>query len=98
MEYMACGRPVIASYTSGHKDILTDENSLPLKNLNEFKLFEDNKKLLVDWEEPDIDEIIAKIEYAYFNRDKIKQIGKNAGEFMKKFTWEKSAEALLKYV
>ncbi len=97
MEYMACGKPVIASYTSGHTDILTDENSLPLTHMKEFKLYDDNKNLFADWEEPDIDEIIAKIEYAYFNRENIKQIGKKAGEFMKSFTWKASAETLMKY-
>ncbi len=97
MEYMACGKPVIASYTSGHTDILTEENSLPLRHLHEFKLYDDNKNLFADWEEPDIDEIIAKIEYAYFNREKIKQVGKKAGEFMKSFTWKASAETLMKY-
>ena len=98
MEYMACGKPVIASYTSGHTDILTEENSVPLKNLHQFKLHDDNKNLIANWEEPDIDEIIDKLEYAYFNREKIKQIGKRAGEFMKNFTWEASAERLMKFL
>ena len=97
MEYMACGKPVIASFNSGHKDILTDSNSFLLKNMHEFKLF-DNKTLIADWEEPDIDEIIAKLEYAYYNRDALKQVGQKAGEYMKDYTWEKSADSLLKIV
>ena len=98
MEYMACGKPVIASYNSGHKDILTKENSIRLERMHEFKLFGEDKSLTADWEEPDLDEIIAKLEYAYFNRDEIKQTGKNAGEFMKKYTWENTAETLIKYI
>ncbi len=98
MEYMACGKPVIASYNSGHKDILTPENSLRLEHMHEFKLYNDNKELIADWEEPDIDEIIAKLEYAYLNRQEIKHIGIRGGEFMKKYTWKNSAESLLKYL
>ena len=97
MEYMACGKPVVASFNSGHKDILTDNNSLRLEHMHEFKLYDNNKRLVADWEEPDIDEIISKLEYAYLNRDKIKQIGKTAGEFLKQFSWKDSAESLLKY-
>ncbi|MFZ0452251.1 MAG: tetratricopeptide repeat protein [Ignavibacteriaceae bacterium] len=95
MEYMACGKPVIASYNSGHKDILTKDNSLLVEEMHEFKLFDDNKKLIADWEDPDFDEIISKLEYAYYNRNAIMQIGKKAGEDMKDYTWEKSAESLL---
>ena len=95
---MACGKPVIASFNSGHKDILTEDNSIPIKKMDEFRLFDDNKKLIADWEEPDIDEIISKLEYAYFNREEIKKIGKNAGEFMKKYTWERSADSLMKII
>ncbi len=98
MEYMACGKPVIASFNSGHKDILTPNNSLPLKEMHEFKLFDDNKKLIADWEEPDLDEIISKLEYAYNNRDAIKKIGKKAGEYMKDYTWEKTTDSLLRIV
>jgi len=98
MEYMACAKPVIASYNTGHKDILTKENSLMLERMQEFKIYDKNKKLIADWEEPYIDEIIAKLEYAYYNRDSIKEIGKNAGEFMKRFTWKASAENLLKFI
>ena len=87
MEYMACGKPVIASFNSGHKDILTESNSLSLKYMHEFKLYDDNKQLIADWEEPDIDEIVAKLEFAYYKRDEINKIGQNAGEHMKNYTW-----------
>jgi tetratricopeptide (TPR) repeat protein len=95
MEYMACGKPVIASFNSGHKDIITDDNSYPLRKMKEFKLFDNEKRLIADWEEPDIDEIVSLIEFAYNNRDAIKAKGKSAGEHMKKFTWEASANTLL---
>jgi len=97
MEYMACGKPVIASYNSGHKDILNENNSIMLKDMKKFTLSAD-KKLIADWEEPSLDEIIEKIEYAYHNQDKIKLIGNNAGEFMKNYTWEKTADNLLSHI
>ena len=98
MEYMACGKPVIASFNSGHKDLLSGDNSLQLRKMYEFKLYDDNKKLIADWEEPDIDEIVSKLEFAYYNRDPLKQIGKKAGADMKNYTWEKSADSLLEII
>lgn len=95
MEYMACGKPVIASFNSGHKDIITDENSYPLRKMQEFKIYDNDNTLMCNWEEPDLDEIVALIEYAYNNRDAIKQTGKKAGEDLKKYTWAESARSLL---
>lgn len=98
MEYMACGRPVIASYTSGHTDILTDENSFPLKLTKPFRLYDNNNNLWADWEDISINELVDKLESAYNNRSKIKEIGSKAGEDSKNFTWQKSGEKLLKIV
>ncbi len=98
MEYMACAKPVIASFNTGHKDVLTDENSLPLKEMMEFKIFDDKNNLISDWEEPSMDEIISKVEWAYFHREEIKQIGERAGKDMLNFTWEKSAENLIQQI
>jgi len=96
MEYMACGKPVVASFSTGHKDILTDENSLQLKKMKEYKIFNEKNELIADWEEADIDEIISQIEYAYFNRDEIKKIGLKAASDLKQFTWEATSDNLLK--
>jgi glycosyltransferase involved in cell wall biosynthesis len=98
MEYMACGKPVIASYTSGHKDVLDDNHALLLKDNKPFKINDANGNLWADWKEPSLDEIVDKLELAYNNRDKIRRLGKNAGEYMKDFTWEKSAEQLVKII
>jgi len=98
MEYMACGKPVIASYSSGHKDVLDNNHALLLEENTPFKLFTNENELWADWEEASLDEIISKLEFAYNNRDEIKQLGKNAGEYMKNFTWEKSAESLIKII
>lgn len=98
MEYMACGKPVIASYNSGHKDILTDTNSLPLKKMNGLRLYGENKQVIANWEEPDIDEVVAKLEFAYHNRDSVMRTGNIAGEYMKQFSWENSAANLLRII
>ncbi|MFA8343792.1 MAG: methyltransferase domain-containing protein [Rhodothermaceae bacterium] len=93
MEYMACGKPVVASNATGHTDILTNENSLMLNQFSECKIHKEGK-LWADWVEPSLDEVIAQIEFAYHNREKIKSIGKKAGEDLKKFTWEETAKSL----
>lgn len=98
MEYMACARPVIASYTSGHKDILTDENSIPLKLTKPFRLYDNNNKLWADWEDISIDELVDKLEFAYHNREAIRKIGQKAGEDLKNFTWHNSGKELLRIV
>jgi glycosyltransferase involved in cell wall biosynthesis len=97
MEYMACGKPVIASYNSGHKDILTENNSILLKEMKKYELFSD-EQLVADWEEPLLEEIINAIEFAYHNKNKLQDTGKTAGEDLKKLTWEKTADSLLSQI
>jgi len=97
MEYMACAKPVIASFNSGHMDILDKSNSLMLEQMKPFRLFDANDSTLLtaDWSEPSIDEILEKLEYAYSHRAEIKQIGRQGGEHMKNLTWRHMAQSLL---
>ena len=92
MEYMACGKPVIASFSSGHKDILTGENSLPLKTLKEFNIKGRDRNLIAQWDDPDLDELISKLEWAYLNRDQLQNIGRKAAESMSYFTWKEATK------
>jgi tetratricopeptide (TPR) repeat protein/glycosyltransferase involved in cell wall biosynthesis len=98
MEYMACGRPVIASYNSGHTDIITERNSLKLNSKKEVKLYGAENRLEADWSEPEVDEIVAQIEFAYHNRDMVNTLGRTAADDLSKLTWAKTAENLLKYL
>lgn len=98
MEYMACGKPVIASYTSGHKDILNSENSIMLTNFKNIDVYDENDRLISKWEEVVIDELVDKIEFAYHNRNILKNIGKKASENLKYFTWENTADHLIKTI
>lgn len=98
MEYMACGKPVIASVTSGHKDVLSRENSLPLDRLSPYPIYDANKVLWADWEEPSVEQLIEHIEYAYHHRQQIEELGTQAGTDMLRFTWTDTAKSLLNSV
>jgi glycosyltransferase involved in cell wall biosynthesis len=95
MEYMACGKPVVASNCTGHRDIVNSTNSLLLENLGKKTYRDDHGRHFATWDEPDLDELVEKIEYAYLNRENIHQLGFNAGEDLKNFTWERMAENLV---
>jgi glycosyltransferase involved in cell wall biosynthesis len=95
MEYMACAKPVIASNTSGHKDIVTNENALLLNALRDISIAGSDNQLIGRWQEPALDELVAQIEYAYHHRAEIKKIGIKAGQDLQNFTWEKSAQNLI---
>jgi glycosyltransferase involved in cell wall biosynthesis len=96
MEYMACGKPVIASYTSGHRDILTPENAICLKDLREFRIMGAKGTLLGRWQEPSLDELVAQIEFAYHHREEMRKIGIQAGEDLKHYSWKNTARQLIR--
>ncbi len=98
MEYMACARPVIASNTSGHRDIVNDSNALLLNDLRDIHLKDSRGNLAARWQEPNLDEIVAQLEYAYHHRNEISRLGRKAGEDLKKFTWKHTAKRLLQII
>jgi glycosyltransferase involved in cell wall biosynthesis len=89
MEYMACGKPIVASYSSGQRDVLTDSNCLKLMNLKTITIA-NNEQNVATWDEPDLEEVVAKMDWAYHNRDAIRFIGERAGEELRKMTWQET--------
>jgi glycosyltransferase involved in cell wall biosynthesis len=90
MEYMACGKPVIATYNTGHMDILTGQNAILLKQMTPL-VISDGTKTVAHWNEPNIDELIAHLEEAYINRHSLRALGLQAGRDLSKKTWKASA-------
>ena len=91
MEYMACGKPAIASFSTGHRDILTTRNCMPIQTLRPLKVFQGDKPL-AEWDDPDLDETIYHLEYAYEHRERLAELGRQAGCDLARFTWRRTAE------
>jgi glycosyltransferase involved in cell wall biosynthesis len=91
MEYMACGKPVIATFSSGHKDIINPSNSIVIKKMKPLNINSEGVLQAV-WDDPDLEETIAHLEAAYQNRDTLKLIGDRAGADLSQLTWRKTAE------
>lgn len=98
MEYMACGKPAIASFSTGHMDVINEENSIPLRSMGKLRIQDGTGKVLEEWDDPNLDEVIAKLEWTYHNRTAIKDIGRKAGESMQHLTWERAARAFLELI
>lgn len=94
MEFMACGKPVIASYNTGHKDILNDKNSIPLKDMKEVIIHRNNTPI-ANWYEPSLEEVIDKVEYAYQNSHSLNKLGIQAGRDLSRMTWKQTAQKFL---
>ncbi len=91
MEYMACGKPVIASYNSGHKDIINKSNSIMVKQMKQMTICQEKTAIAV-WDDPDLDETINHLEWAYQHREELKSIGEQAANDLKQLTWKNTAE------
>jgi glycosyltransferase involved in cell wall biosynthesis len=94
MEYMACGRPVIAVNTTGHADIITPSNALIIATRNETTVRDAHGIPVGRWPEPDLDDVIDKLEWAYQNRDKLQAFGEQAGKDLANPTWRETAKSL----
>ncbi len=90
MEYMACGKPVVASYSSGHRDVLSERNSIRLMDLKPMTITSGGEPVAV-WDEPQLDELVAALDWAYHHRDELRRIGSFAGADMAQLTWERTA-------
>lgn len=87
-EYMACGRTVVASDITGHNDVITSENAFPLTRYNVRHYRHASEGF---WFEPDTDEIVELLEYAYQHRTMLRTKGLQAVVDMSKLTWGEAA-------
>ena len=95
MEYMACGKPAIASYNSGHKDILSPKNSIMIEKKKPMNINR-NGKTVAAWDDPDLEETVSHLDWAYHHREELKDLGEQAGKDIGQHTWKKSAESFFK--
>jgi glycosyltransferase involved in cell wall biosynthesis len=94
MENMACGRPAIAADHTGHRDLLTAANSLPIRRARPL-VIERGGQPIAHWFEPDLEETVELLETAYRGRDRLVSIGRRAAADMAELTWERAARAFL---
>jgi glycosyltransferase involved in cell wall biosynthesis len=90
MEYMACGKPAIVSHTSGHRDVANATNALLLQDLHPMSVAHDEEIVAV-WDEPNLDEILAQLEWAYDHREALHTLGAAASRSMQSCTWQATA-------
>ena len=97
MEYMACGKPVLASYNSGHKDVVRRENAVLIEQHQPMEI-RSGTELTATWNDPSLEETIEKLEWCYQNRDELKRMGQQAAADMREFPYERVAQGLLQAV
>jgi glycosyltransferase involved in cell wall biosynthesis len=95
MEYMACGKPVVAVASTGHSDVVRPDNAVPVAIKGEMTI-NDGSGPVAKWPEPDLDDAIAKLEWVYQHRTEAAALGRKAGQDMATCTWTEAAKGFLK--
>jgi glycosyltransferase involved in cell wall biosynthesis len=98
MEYMACAKPVIATAASGHRDIVNEENALLLRRLKDINIVDADGTVIGRWQDPSLDELVARIEQAYHHRDALRIKARRAGDDLRQFTWRHCAQRLVEII
>ena len=94
MECMACATPVVLSRNTGHLDLIESDNcfaldfQIPIGEIT-------GRADLEGWGESSIDELVAKMEDAFQNRDGAKLRGRAGSAFMMEWTWERQVGRLV---
>jgi hypothetical protein len=96
MEYMACGKPVVASNVTGHADILSAHNALLIEAGGTTEFRNQAGEPIAAWPEPDLDQAIAQLEHAYQHRDQLRALGGRAATDLTSWTWGRTAAEFLR--
>ena len=96
MEYMAAARPVIATNSTGHADIVTSDNALVIGSPTTTSIRGQDGSTTADWPEPNLEQTIEQLEFAYQNRDRLNELATRAATDLAPLTWAKTAEEFLK--
>jgi glycosyltransferase involved in cell wall biosynthesis len=91
MEYMACGKPVIAPKHTGFGDMINEEHALVLHEKETLYRTAQTQPGIDYWHELDLDELIAHCEWAYHHREELRKYGERGADFVAPFTWERMA-------
>jgi glycosyltransferase involved in cell wall biosynthesis len=89
MEAMASGIPCILSANTGHLDLISENNCIPLREQRQY-----SNQTHTGWGESSINEILNALEFAYSNREQLNQIGINGRTFINKFSWHEQTKKL----
>ncbi len=97
-EAMACGVPVIAAANTGMKDLIRDDNAIPLTK--QTPIGGPGAASMNGWMDSDVDEIVAALEFAYSRRDEVRRLGLHARERLiaDGRTWKAHADRLKRWL
>ncbi len=94
MEAMACGVPCIVSRNTGHLDLFGEDTcigidlQIPIGEVT-------GRPDLDGWGESSIEELVQKMETAYSQRDRAREIGANGAAFMAGWSWSAQVDRLI---
>lgn len=86
-EFMACARPVIATFAHGHYDVLNGDGPFHLTN---------GSLDPAGWFNCNVSDIIACLEDAYEQREALQARGELCRKLVEQFTWESCARKIFK--
>ncbi len=89
-EYMACGRPVLASTMTGHRDVVGPGNALCLTSYEPVVSMLDGAPAGV-WFEPSVEETVSLLEQAYRDRTALALLAGAASRSMQSLSWKDAA-------
>ena len=95
-EAMACGLPTITTNFGGQTEFVNEKNGW----LVDYKLIPSKQPTYkgVNWALPDINQLGKIMRYCVDNPEEVRKKGLKAVKDIKKFTWENSASAALKFL
>lgn len=97
-EFMACGKPVVATAEHGHLDVVRPDSWFSIKDADmRVSAHADGTSVIpiAKYWEADLDEVVEALEMAYRNRGIFELDGKWNRQHVSQFTWDGCAQSLL---
>ena len=83
---------------TGHKNVINKDNSIMIKSMETLCINDGSGTRISTWDDPNLDETVEHLEWAYQNRDELRSYGLQAGNDLKELTWKRCAEELVEII